>query len=209
MSRKTISIKLKKLDEKAVIPTYAHVDDNGLNEGDVGMDLTAISVEYNKDLDCYIYHTGLAFETNKGFGVFIYPRSSNRKTDCYLTNSVGIVDSTIYRGEILVCYKSRTSTKTRAMMAAHTAFISSLKNSLKNPINLFKLKRVFEKADKESQNAYDNIFEMTKELQFAPYEVGKKIAQMVVFSYPDVSFQVVTSLSDTSRGDGAYGSTDK
>jgi hypothetical protein len=32
---------LKKLDEKAVIPTYAH-------DGDVGMDLTAISVDYDR-----------------------------------------------------------------------------------------------------------------------------------------------------------------
>lgn len=209
MSRKTISIKLKKLDENAVIPTYAHVDDNGTNEGDVGMDLTATFVEYSQDLDCYIYHTGLAFESTKGFGTFIYPRSSNRKTDCYLTNSVGIVDSTLYRGEILVCYKSRTSTKARAMIAAHTAFMSSLKNSLKNPINLFKIGKVFDKANKESQEAYDNIFEMTRELQFAPYEVGKKIAQMVVFPYPDVSFQIVDSLTETSRGEGSYGSTDK
>ena len=41
-------IKLKKLDERAVIPSYAH-------DGDVGMDLTAIDVDYDRENDMYIY----------------------------------------------------------------------------------------------------------------------------------------------------------
>jgi dUTPase len=45
---KPIEIKLKKIDERAVIPTYAH-------DGDVCMDLTAISVEYDMDKDMYIF----------------------------------------------------------------------------------------------------------------------------------------------------------
>lgn len=100
MQENTVFIKFKRLDEKAVIPTYAH-------DGDVGMDMTAISMEYDPKNDMYIYHTGLSVETDKGYGIFLFPRSSNRKTDAYLCNHVGIVDSAIYRGEIMFCFKNR------------------------------------------------------------------------------------------------------
>jgi dUTP pyrophosphatase len=95
-----VVIKFKKLDPNAVIPSYAH-------DGDVGMDMTAISVEYDEKRDMYIYHTGLACESDKWYGMFLFPRSSNSKTEAYLTNSVGIVDSFLYRGEIQFRYKNR------------------------------------------------------------------------------------------------------
>lgn len=94
-----MKVKIKKLNKLAVIPTYA-------KEGDAGMDLTAIGVEYDKDIDCEIYHTGIAVEIPKGYVGLIFPRSSNRKTNAYMTNHVGVIDSG-YRGEILVCYKQR------------------------------------------------------------------------------------------------------
>lgn len=97
---KSVTIKFKKLDKDAVIPKYAH-------DGDVGMDITAISVEYDVEHDQYIYHTGLSCESEKGYGIFLFPRSSNCKTDAYLTNHVGIVDSFLYRGEIQFRYKNR------------------------------------------------------------------------------------------------------
>lgn len=99
-SLKTVTVKFKKLDENAVIPSYAH-------NGDVGMDVTATMIEYDVDKDLYIYHTSLACETDFGYGIFLFPRSSNCKTDAYLTNHVGIVDSAIYRGEIQLRYKNR------------------------------------------------------------------------------------------------------
>lgn len=184
-----LQIKFKKLDEKAVIPSYAH-------DGDVGMDLTAIGVEYDEKLDLYIYHTGLAFESNKHYGQFIFPRSSNRKTDCYLTNSVGIIDTAIYRGEIIICYKSRTSTYERSNTVALKAFMNTLVDG-KSPIE----------AKEESEKAKYRVYEMTKELEFAPYKVGDKIAQMVFLSYPEIKLLEVSELSDSSRGVKGFGST--
>lgn len=96
-----MNVKIKKLTPEAKIPHYA-------KPGDMGMDITAISMEYNTDLDCFVYHTGLAFEVPVGYGMLCFPRSSNRKTDAYLTNSVGVVDSG-YRGEVLACFKNRDS----------------------------------------------------------------------------------------------------
>ena len=105
----TLEVRFKKIREDAVIPSYAH-------DGDLGMDMTATSIEYNAKMDCYIYGTSLAFATDMGSGVLIFPRSSNRKTEAYLANSVGVIDSALYRGEILFCFKNRTSFETRIVM---------------------------------------------------------------------------------------------
>lgn len=99
---KSVDLKIKKLNDKAVLPSYAM-------DGDFCMDLTAIDVEYKADIDSFVYYTGLAFEIPKGYGVLIFARSSNRKTEAYLPNAVGIIDSG-YRGEVLVTFKNRTST---------------------------------------------------------------------------------------------------
>lgn len=97
-----MKINIKKLNPNAVIPTYKHV---GV---DMGMDITAITYEYDEEYDRFIYHTGLAFEIPEGYGMLIFPRSSNTKTDVYLPNSVGILDSS-YRGELMFIYKNRDS----------------------------------------------------------------------------------------------------
>ena len=95
-----LPIKVKKLVPEAVIPFYA-------KPGDAGMDITCTSFEYDKEHDCYMYHSGLAFELPKGYVMLIFPRSSNRKTDYYLCNHVGVLDSG-YRGELMFAYKNRT-----------------------------------------------------------------------------------------------------
>lgn len=96
-----MKVKIKKLNEKAVIPAYAQ-------EGDAGMDVTCTSYEYDYGTSSWMYHTGLSFEVPKGYVMLIFPRSSNRKTDCYLANSVGVLDSG-YRGELMLAFKNRDS----------------------------------------------------------------------------------------------------
>ena len=41
------------------------------------------------------------------------------------------------------------------------------------------------------------------------YNVGDRIAQIVILPYPKVSFVEVDELSETERGNGGFGSTDK
>ena len=95
---KLLNVNIKKLDERAVIPKYA-------KPGDAGMDLTAISWERD-DYDNFVYGTGLAIEIPEGYVGLLFPRSSNRKTNVYMTNHVGVIDSG-YRGEIMITYKDR------------------------------------------------------------------------------------------------------
>ena len=96
---KSLNVKVKKLVPQAVIPTYA-------KPGDAGMDLTAVEYEYDAKTDCHIYKSGLAFEIPEGYVGLLFPRSSNRKTDAYLTNCVGVIESG-YRGDVMACFKNR------------------------------------------------------------------------------------------------------
>ena len=175
---KEIKVFLKKLDERAVIPTYAHY-------GDVGMDLTAIDVEYDADKDMYIYHTGLAFASDFNIGQFLFLRSSNCKTECYLCNQVGIADSAIYRGEIQLRMKLRDSIETMALVEMSKSGYGSYEEKLIDMKN------------------------RAKNLEFAPYKVGDRIGQMVFLQYPTVNIEVVDELNETSRGDGGFGSSGK
>lgn len=194
-----LEIKVKKLDERAVIPTYAH-------NGDVGMDMTAIDVEYDVEKDMYIYHTGLAFESDFNIGQFLFPRSSNRKTDAYLCNSVGIADSAIYRGEILFCYKNRESIETIAEREAMKQFIFSLQMT-----QMMDRRGNANEHIKISTDLYDkvkkDVIEDAKNLKYAPYKVGDKIGQMVILPYPTIKLIEQTELSETVRGENGFGST--
>ena len=165
-SIKNVTVNFKKRREDAVIPSYAH-------DGDVGMDMTAVDVEYDAEHDLYIYHTGLSCETEQGYGVFLFPRSSNCKTDAYLTNHTGIVDSFLYRGEIQFRYKNRDR------------YRKSFWEWLTGKVNV-------ERA-----------------LKKAPYKVGDRVGQMVVFPHPQVTIWEFNELSDTVRGTGGFGSTGK
>lgn len=98
-----MQLKFKRLSEKAVLPSFAHPTD-------AGMDLTAtrISTEIN---ECgqltLVYHTDLAVQIPEGYVGFLMPRSSVSKKSLILTNCVGVIDSG-YRGEIMGKFRSTT-----------------------------------------------------------------------------------------------------
>lgn len=86
-----IDIKIKKLHPNSVIPQYAKA-------GDAGMDLTAVEILDNCDLQI-TYDIGLAVEIPEGFVGLIFPRSSIKHKNLSLSNSVGVIDSG-YRGNL-------------------------------------------------------------------------------------------------------------
>jgi dUTP pyrophosphatase len=91
-----MQLKIKKLNPNAVIPTYA-------KSGDAGMDLVATKIISNTTFDV-TYGTDLAMEIPKGFVGLVFPRSSIRKYELILSNSVGVIDSG-YRGELQATFK--------------------------------------------------------------------------------------------------------
>lgn len=138
-----LQIKLKKLNENVVLPKYS-------KEGDAGMDLTATEI-ISETLDQVTYGTGISMEIPIGYVGLVFPRSSVRKYELELTNSVGVIDSG-YRGEIQATFNK-----------VHT-----------------KIKK---------------------------YEVGDRIAQLLILPYPKINFIEVSELSNTERGSGGFGST--
>lgn len=86
-----MQVKFKKLHTDAIVPSYA-------KPGDAGMDMTAISIMDDEGFQV-TYGTGIAVEIPEGYVGLIFPRSSIRKYQIELSNSVGVIDSG-YRGEI-------------------------------------------------------------------------------------------------------------
>lgn len=91
-----MEVKIKKLHENAVIPTYAH-------SSDAGIDITATSKFYDSHGNI-CYGSGLAMSIPSGFVGLLFPRSSISKKDLCLSNSVGVIDSG-YIGEVIFKFK--------------------------------------------------------------------------------------------------------
>ena len=86
-----MKVNIKKVHPNAIIPSYA-------KSGDAGMDLVATSI-IGETLGSITYGLGVALEIPEGFVGLVFPRSSIRKTNLQLSNSVGVIDSG-YRGEL-------------------------------------------------------------------------------------------------------------
>lgn len=172
----TLDIQLRHPNAK--IPTKAHKTDNGY-------DLYAVSVEYDEDMDCYVYHTGVSIKVPVGYSLDVIPKSRHRKTNSYMPNTPGDVDPG-YTGEILVNYKPRIPKKL-------VIFID----------------RIILALDKllDSNYYFDNILgKLNKEIN-PPYGAGEAIAQCYLTPHPDIKFNVVDKLPETERGEGGHGST--
>ena len=91
-----MKIKVKRLNELAMLPTKAHATD-------AGFDLYATSKTYDNDGNV-VYGCGLAFEIPDGYMGLVFPRSSNAKKSLLMSNSVGVIDAG-YRGEVTAKFK--------------------------------------------------------------------------------------------------------
>lgn len=171
-------------------PQYAH-------PGDLGMDVTAIGVEYDEVYDRYMYHTGVYCETEEGDGCFLMPRSSNSKTDAQMGNGIGLVETVNYRGELIFAFKNRTSLWDEAFQRAIWEWAM-----------LPWYKRLFTDFSKMLDNEYRFCVENV--MEWAPYKVGERIGQIVWNKFPkNINIEIVDELSETERGDGGFGSTGK
>ena len=97
-------VKIKKLNDKAVMPTKA-------NSTDAGLDLTCtdITTEVGEDaVMSLVYHTGIAIEIPEGYVGLLFQRSSVSRKSLSMTNAVGVIDAG-YRGEIMAKFKVNTT----------------------------------------------------------------------------------------------------
>lgn len=166
------------LHPDAKIPTKAHNTDNGY-------DIYATSVEYDKEMDCYIYHTGIAVKVPVGYSLDVIPKSRHRKTNSYMPNTPGDVDPG-YTGEILVNYKLRFP---KFLRLALNYIIEYIWEHRYVPIDL--------RSAKAKLYLEGN----------PPYGVGEAIAQCYLTPHPDIVFNKVDKLPETERGARGHGST--
>lgn len=103
-----MKVRIKKLNDNAVMPTKAHATD-------AGFDLYCTSKEIDWTKRQIVCHTGLAFEIPEGYVGLIFPRSSVSNKPLMMANSVGVVDS-CYRGEVTAKFNI---TDTRQSAFAH------------------------------------------------------------------------------------------
>lgn len=183
------TVYFKTLDEGVTLPTYAH-------KGDAAMDLIATSVTYDDEHDAYIYGTGLYCESKEGMCALILPRSSNMKTDAYLPNSVGLIDTYTYRGEIKVVYKLRKDLCNEIYEDAMHTYLS-----------LPWWKKIFTTYNDVVENCFAEYEKYIE--QYMPYEVGDKLAQLMFINTCNVKIKQKDELSKTERGEGGFGSTGK
>ena len=97
-------ISVKKLNEKAILPTYG-------SEFSAGADLYALCEEDILFLpgETKFVHTGLAMEIPEGYAGLIYARSGlASKRGLAPANKVGVVDAD-YRGEVMVALHNHSN----------------------------------------------------------------------------------------------------
>ena len=98
------TIAVKKLDERAVLPTYG-------SAFSAGADLYAVADEEIGILpnETKLIHTGLALEIPEGYAGLIYARSGlATKRGLAPANKVGVVDAD-YRGEVMVALHNHST----------------------------------------------------------------------------------------------------
>ena len=99
-------VNIKKLDERAKIPTYG-------SEYSAGADLYAVCDESVsiKPNETVLMHTYLSIEIPEGYGGFIYARSGlASKKGLAPANKVGVIDAD-YRGEVMVALHNHSLTE--------------------------------------------------------------------------------------------------
>ena len=92
-----MKVKLKKLNDKAVIPTYGSPYSAGADLYSVDDTIVLTAGESR------LFHTGIAMEIPAGYVGLVYARSGlAAKRGLAPANKVGVIDAD-YRGEIMVC----------------------------------------------------------------------------------------------------------
>lgn len=147
--------------------------------GSVGMDLIATS---RIETDKYIEY-GLGFATEMPNNVFalVAPNSRISKYDLFLRN-IPIIDSD-YRGEWKLRFgKIHTPTRFEVVL-----------NKVRNWMGIKDVDATV----------------MCSGQDYKIFQVGDVVGQAIFLRYDNVNIEEVTELSDTVRGEGGFGSTEK
>lgn len=177
-----VNVKIKRLNDAAVIPQYAH-------EYDAGFDLVATEDVIVEPGETVKVPTGLAFELPPGFEFQVRPRSGiTLRTK--LRVQLGTVDCT-FRGEVGVIVDNVAQKIYRT--------IKDEEGERYEPL--------YSKVIYDSSNRF--VPNIDREYIDGTYIIrkGDRIAQAVINRVEQAHFQEVAQLSETTRGTGGFGSS--
>jgi dUTP pyrophosphatase len=132
--------------------------------------------------ECATVRTGIIFEPEEGYGIMMYPRSGvSKKTTLRFANSVGVIDND-YRGEVMVL----------------------LENAMPKPMvtNLVPSYKLVDGTVVDMDYSYGYLPEGTIVIK-----KGDRIAQAMPIKIEKAELTRTSSLSETKRGKGGFGST--
>jgi dUTP pyrophosphatase len=176
--RMKLNVKIKRLNDGAVIPKYAR-------EGDAGFDLVAVEDTIVEPGATVLVPTGLAFELHPGYEMQIRPRSGvTVKTK--LRVQLGTVDSG-YRGEIKVIVDNTAPHKLipNTGVFVRNEFVLTLQNE-----------RFYYPS--EFKDSPEGTYIIRK---------GDRIAQAVIAPFETAHFVDAEELEESMRGAGGFGSS--
>ena len=164
-----------------ITPKYA-------NKGDAGLDIFAdpAATHYISPGETKLIPTGLSFEIPEGYVGLLAERSSLHKRNLELANGVGIIDSS-YRGELYLPLRNK-----RFSILARILEFLLRPFTTKEELALIKEEHF---PGRVVINPYGNN------------EVA--LCQLLILPYERVDIEIVDELSQTERGSGGFGSTDK
>lgn len=93
----------------------------------------------------------------------------------------------------MVCYKNRTTT--------------NIANDIFDiVVDFYEYPTIFDKLA-TNHDVAERILENNRNAVKQPYDVGDRIAQLIIIPYPHIEFEEVDELSNTDRGANGHGST--
>ena len=150
------------------------------NNDNTNAGLDLTAISYTNTENYIEYDTGIAVEIPVGYFGLLVPNSRVSKFDLILANCAGIIDSN-YRGSIKLRYKiTKPEVQPRPIL------------QLKKFLGLV--------TDIEEINVLDIP---------TVFQVGDVVGQLLILPIPTIDMIEVSELSDTVRGDGGFGSTQK
>jgi len=181
-------------------------------EEDAGYDIYAIfkdEIEFLEPGEIKIFRTGLSIEFPKNWVFLIAERGSTGTKG--IAKRSGIIDSG-YRGELFIPLNNTTNKIVVFYKDKKT--LERFKNDIKEFLETMESSNKVEEMENES-NDQNFITEKDVRLKFYIkdnyifYPQSKAIAQGFLLYTPHVDVEIVNKLSDSERGDGRLGSSNK
>lgn len=174
-----MKVKFKKLSDQAVTPSYA-------KPGDAGLDLTV---------------TRICDSDDKPFNIQNVKSTDNTAMIIYHTD-IAVEIPTGFVG--LIFPRSSISKKPMTLANCVGVIDSGYRGEVQVRMKLDApgIGRILADFLKTGTTNGKSVF---KDI----YQVGDKVAQLVIIPYPEVELEEVSELSSTERGEGGFGSTNK